>query len=206
MEEKKHNGKLQSFVRAILDAANAHSDAIHDESDRHEKAVLEDYRDQAERKGRESRAHSLSDAAAREEKRVMTETLAARRSLLEQRAACEKQVLDDVRARLAAYPGTEEYAATLERLLRQGLGAMPEAKSAHVLLRHEDAGHISRLRAAAQDVELSFGEGFMELGGLIIEFPEQHRRADLTFDTALEDAAERFAEITGFGMEEADGQ
>ena len=45
----------------------------------HEKAVLEDYRDQAERKGRESRAHSLSDAAAREEKRVMTETLAARR-------------------------------------------------------------------------------------------------------------------------------
>ena len=49
-------------------------------------------------------------------------------------------------------------------------------------------------------------EGKFLLGGMMIEFPVQHRRADLTFDTALEDLSGRFTEITGFGMEGADGK
>ena len=84
--------------------------------------------------------------------------------------------------------------------------AIPGAKTVRVLLRREDAGHEAHLRAAAPEVELSFAEGKFELGGMIIEFPMQHRRADLTFDTALEDLSSRFTEITGFGMEDSDGK
>ena len=35
----------------------------------------------------------------------------------------------------------------------------------------------SNLKAAAPEVELSFAEGFFDLGGLIIDFPDEHRRA-----------------------------
>ena len=88
----------------------------------------------------------------------------------------------------------------------QRLAAIPGAKTVRVLLRREDAGHEAHLRAVAPEVELSFAEGKFELGGMIIEFPMQHRRADLTFDTALEDLSSRFTEITGFGMEDSDGK
>ena len=50
-------------------------------------------------------------------------------------------------------------------------------------------------------MELDFAEGEQALGGLIAECPQLSRRADLTFDSALEDLEGRFAETTGFSME-----
>ena len=63
----------------------------------------------------------------------------------------------------------------------------------------KDRAALSMIRAAEAD-------GSLAPGGMIIEFPMQHRRADLTFDTALEDLSSRFTEITGFGMEDSDGK
>lgn len=205
MEEKKSKGKLQGFIRAILGEANEKADAVHSEADEQEKATLESYRSEAVARGEQSRILAMSETKAREDKRVMTETLAARRSVLKQREDCAKLVMDDVRRRVKEYPDSPEYAAALDSLLRQGLAAIPEAKRARVLLRHEDISHVGHLKAAAPEVELSFGEGFIDLGGMIIDFPDQHRRADMTFDTALEDLSGRVTELTGFGMEGSDG-
>ncbi len=206
MDQVKSKGKLQGFTRAILGAANERADAVHAEADEQERSTLERYRADARERAAQRRAMAQSEIKSREDKRVMTETLAARRSLLTMREDCAKLVLDDVRARLEAYPSDEKYAGTLDSMLGRGLAAIPGARKARVLLRREDAGHEAHLRAAAPEVELSFAEGKFELGGMIIEFPMQHRRADLTFDTALEDLSSRFTEITGFGMEDSDGK
>lgn len=206
MEQVKSKGKLQGFTRAILGAANERADAVHAEADEQERSTIERYRAEAHQRAEQRRSIAQSEIKAREDKRVMSETLAARRSLLSLREECAMLVLDDVRARLETYPGDEKYAGTLENLLLRGLAAIPGAKTVRVLLRREDAGHEAHLRAAAPEVELSFAEGKFELGGMIIEFPMQHRRSDLTFDTALEDLSSRFTEITGFGMEDSDGK
>ena len=206
MEQVKNNGKLQRFTRAILDAANEQADAVHAEADEQEKSTLASYRAEAEARGEQSRALSQSEIRAREEKRVMTETMNARRAVLTFDRSYARRVGEECRSRLAPYPSTPEYAGTLDDLLRAGLAAVPEAKTARVLLRREDISHTAHLRAAAGAGQLSFAEGFIDLGGLVIEFPEQHRRADMTFDTALHDLSGRFTDIVGFGMEGADGK
>lgn len=206
MDKVKSKGKLQGFTLAILGAANERADAIHAEADEQEKSTLERYRADAHLRAEHRRSMAQAEARSREEKRIMTETLAARRSLLSMREECAERVLSDVHDRLEKYVLDEKYAGTLDTLLRRGLTAVPGAKTVRVLLRREDAGHEAHLRAAAPELEMSFAQGKFELGGLIIEFPLQHRRADMTFDNALEDLSSRFTEITGFGMEDSDGK
>ncbi len=206
MEQVKSKGKLQGFTRAILDAANVRADTVHAEADEQEKSAVERYREESKSRTEQRRSLARAETKAREDKRVMTETLAARRSLLTAREDCAKQVVEDVRKRLEAYPADAAYGGTLDGLLRRGMAAVPGAKSARVLLRSDDMAHAEHLRDAAPEVELSFAAGKFRLGGLIIEFPMQHRRADLTFDTALEDLSSRFTEITGLGMEDSDGK
>ena len=110
MEEVKKKGKLQAFTRAILDAANEHADAVHAEADEQEKTYIENYRAETHARSEQRRAIAQAEIKAREDKRVMTETLAARRSLLALREECAGMVIADVRARLAAYPGEPGYA------------------------------------------------------------------------------------------------
>ena len=77
-----------------------------------------------------------------------------------------------MRERLEAYPGRAGVRRRARQACSAGLAAVPGAKRARVLLRREDIAHKRHLKAAAPDVELSFAEGFFDLGGLIIEFPE----------------------------------
>ena len=206
MEEVKSKGKLKGFTNAILSAAQAKAEAVRAEADEHEKASIAEYRERSKAEGARKLAQSVAEVSAKEDKRVMTETLAARRSILALREECQREVVSDVRERLRSYPDAPEYASVLDKLLVRGLAAVPGAKRARVLLRSEDISHKLHLKAAAPEVELSFAEGFFDLGGLIIDFPDEHRRADLTFDTALDDLAGNFAEATGIGMEGTDGQ
>ena len=206
MEQVKSRGKLQGFSRAILDAANLRADELLAEADERERSTLEDYKANARARSAQRVAAAKSEIAAREEKRVMTETMAARRSVLALRGECAAQVMDEVRERLRHYPETAEYTDTLCALLKKGLAVCPGAKSARVLLRREDIDRVDALARCAGDVKLEFAGAFISLGGLIIEFPEERRRVDLSFDTSLEDLSGRFAELVGFGMEVSDGQ
>ena len=206
MEEVRSKGKLKGFTDAILAAARSRADAVRAESDEAERAALENYRQRAAEEGKRRTEQAKAEAEAREEKRVMTETLAANRSLLQLRAGCAEAVVADVREKLKAYPDGPEYGEALCRLLERGLSAVPGAKRANVLLRRADIGLAGSLERAAGDVELSFQEGFFTLGGLIIEFQDEHRRVDLTFDTALGDLTEHISEVIGIGLEDANGK
>ncbi len=67
-------------------------------------------------------------------------------------------------------------------------------------------GYAQGLNSASPGVKLEFLEGGFSLGGLVLECPERCRRIDLSFDSALEDLEGRFSELTGFSLEEADGE
>ena len=47
--------------------------------------------------------------------------------------------------------------------------------------------------------------GTFLLGGVVLDRPETHRRADLSYDSALLDLRGRFSDITGFDVEARHG-
>ena len=159
MEEVKSKGKLKGFVTAITGAAQVRADAVRAEAD--EAGARRDCQLQNARRGRwqAEAGPGLAEAQAGEEKRVMTETLAARRSILSLREDCQKEVIADVRERLKRYPDTPEYAAAMEKLLLQGLEAIPGAKRARVLLRSEDISHKLHLKARCAGCGAQFRRG-----------------------------------------------
>ncbi|MFR5782843.1 MAG: V-type ATP synthase subunit E family protein, partial [Oscillospiraceae bacterium] len=151
------------------------------------------------------RAAALADAKVRENKRVVSEGLAAKRSLLQFREDCAADVFAEVRRRVLVLHDSAGYAGTLQDQLLRALSAVPGAQRRREL-RHEDMARAADLAAAAPGVELKFVEGAFTLGGLVLDCAEAGRKIDLTFDAALEDLEGRFSEITGFSLEDADGK
>lgn len=203
MQEEK--SKLEGFTSAVITAAEQHAARINEETEQLEREAIDNYAaalaDAAKR-----RAAALADAKVRENKRVVSEGLAAKRSLLQFREDCAADVFAEVRRRVLALHDSPGYAGTLQDQLLRALSAVPGAHSAVVELRHEDMARAADLAAAAPGVELKFVEGAFTLGGLVLDCAEAGRKIDLTFDAALEDLEGRFSEITGFSLEDADGK
>lgn len=204
MQEEK--SKLKGFISAVITAAEQHAARINEETERLEREAIEKYSADLAAAAAKRRAAALADAKVRENKRVVSEGLAAKRSLLQFREDCAADVFAEVRRRVLALHDSTEYAGTLADQLRRALEAVPGAHSAVVRLRREDMGYARDLAAAAPGVELSFEEGAFTLGGLVLDCAEKGRKIDLTFDAALEDLEGRFSEMTGFSLEDADGE
>lgn len=198
MQEEK--SKLEGFTSAVITAAEQHAARINEETEQLEREAIDNYA--ADLKA----AAALADAKVRENKRVVSEGLAAKRSLLQFREDCAADVFAEVRRRVLALHDSAGYAGTLKDQLLRALSAVPGAHSAVVELRHEDMARAADLAAAAPGVELKFVEGAFTLGGLVLDCAEAGRKIDLTFDAALEDLEGRFSEITGFSLEDADGK
>ena len=200
MQEEK--SKLEGFTSAVITAAEQHAARINEETEQLEREAIDNYAADLKAAAAKRRAAALADAKVRENKRVVSEGLAAKRSLLQFREDCAA----DVRRRVLALHDSPGYAGTLKDQLLRALSAVPGAHSAVVELRHEDMARAADLAAAAPGVELKFVEGAFTLGGLVLDCAEAGRKIDLTFDAALEDLEGRFSEITGFSLEDADGK
>lgn len=200
MQEEK--SKLEGFTSAVITAAEQHAARINEETEQLEREAIDNYAADLKAAAAKRRAAALADAKVRENKRVVSEGLAAKRSLLQFREDCAADVFAEVRRRVLALHDSAEYAGTLKDQLLRALSAVPGAHSAVVELRHEDMARA----AAAPGVELKFVEGAFTLGGLVLDCAEAGRKFDLTFDAALEDLEGRFSEITGFSLEDADGK
>lgn len=124
-----------------------------------------------------------------------------RRKLLEQRQAWADETAARVVARVKDYTAGSEYPARMAALLRSGLDALGRDGPLTVYLRREDLFLAERLKKSAKGVPLSFEEGEFSLGGLILSSPETGRRADLSFDTALDAARDRFSELAGLELD-----
>ena len=204
MQEEK--SKLKAFTSAVTAAAQERAAKINAETEQLEREAMEAYSADLAAAAAKRRASALADAKVRENKRIVAEGLAAKRSLLQVREDCADDVFAEVRRRVLELPEQPEYGNTLKEQLWRALDAVPGARSARVLLRREDMRFAQSLNAASPGVRLSFEEGGFSLGGLVFECAEKGRKIDLSFDAALEDLEGRFSEITGFSLEGADGQ
>lgn len=197
--------KTTVFTAAILENARTRADALRTSAESAERAELDAFEAEQRADGERRVAVGTADAKAREDKRVTAAVLKCRRELLQYREDCAFDVFGEVRARLSAYPATPAYGDTLRDLLGRAVGALPGGGEVTVYLRPEDMSYAGELRRALPNSSLAFAEGSFALGGLIAESGERRLRADLTFDSALEDLSGRFSELTGFDMEDRHG-
>lgn len=134
------------------------------------------------------RAAVSMDAASRQS--------ADRRARLARREQYAAEVFDAVRERLAAYTASKEYPAQLAALLSRARATLGEGECV-IWLRREDMalGKVLKAKCPGADVR----EGDFALGGLWLSVGA--RRADMSFDTALDSMRGRFAEIIGMEIE-----
>lgn len=124
-----------------------------------------------------------------------------RRKLLEQRQAWANETAAKVTAMVRDYTAGPEYPGRLAALLASALDALGRDGPVTVYLRREDMSLADGLKRSAKGVSLSFEEGEFGLGGLIAASPASGRRADLSFDTALDAAQDRFGELAGLELD-----
>lgn len=134
------------------------------------------------------RAAVSMDAASRQS--------ADRRARLARREQYAAEVFDAVRERLAAYTASKEYPAQLAALLSRARAALGEGECV-IWLRREDMALGKALKAKCPGADVR--EGDFALGGLWLSVGA--RRADMSFDTALDSMRGRFAEIIGMEIE-----
>lgn len=134
------------------------------------------------------RAAVSMDAASRQS--------ADRRALLARREQYASEVFDAVRERLAAYTASRDYPAQLAALLSKARAALGEGECV-IWLRREDLALGKALKAKCPGADVR--EGDFALGGLWLSVGA--RRADMSFDTALDSLRGRFAEIIGMEIE-----
>ncbi len=110
---------------------------------------------------------------------------------------CRREILDqivaDARARVEEYTKTAEYSAALEQLANfaeKKLGG----EDMTIYLRPQDMVYADRIAAL---VRAKVKEGEVELGGLVAVNPHRRLRLDLSYDSALEKAAEDFSRMPG---------
>ncbi len=124
-----------------------------------------------------------------------------RRRLLEQRQVWADETAAKVTARVRDYTAGPEYPGRLAALLASALDVLGRGGPVTVYLRREDMALAGELQMTAKGAALSFMEGEFGLGGLIAASPKLGRRVDLSFDTALEAARDRFGELAGLELD-----
>lgn len=197
--------KLNSFVSAMMTEAQAEADAIVREAQAAEEKALSAYEASLAAKYAEKNAANAAAAAAAQAKRLASAKLKCRRELLEFREKCADQVFASVRARLAEYTASPLYGRRLAELARSGAASIPGSGALAVYLRADDMKYASAVAEAVGAAEADVRPGSFLLGGVILARPDAHRRADLSYDSALEDLYGRFSDITGFDVEDRHG-
>lgn len=198
--------KAARFTAAIMDDALTRARDVEEAVKASESAELTEFEAQTLAEAERRVAAGLELARSKEEKRVTAGLLKSRRALLQYREDCAQEVFDELRERVAAYPDRPEYEDTLCELLFKAVGALPGTGGVRVYLRPADLRFADRLRREAPNAELSFAEGGFALGGLIAESEESAMRVDMSFESALEDLSGRFSELTGFDLEDGNGE
>lgn len=188
--------KLKPFIDAIEAAANAQIAAAEAKIDS-DTAALEA---QAEKKAlaaaaewKKNEADRLRAAAAQELSAHQGDGHRARLARREQYAA---EVFGAVREKIAAYTRSDAYGQKLSELLEKARAALGDGQTV-IWLRREDMAFGDALRKKCPNCEVC--EGDFALGGLCLSV--DFRRADLSFDTALDSMRGRFAEIIGMEIE-----
>jgi vacuolar-type H+-ATPase subunit E/Vma4 len=200
--EHDENMRLEQTVQCFLAAIEAQSQeeiqALTDSV-----AAQNQQREQEVRRKAQEQGEIARQAGIAQVENAGMLTVAARRAenkrrLLACRQGCEQRAVAAATERVRAYVRSQEYPSRLAQLLEQGLHALNAGSGPVVVyLRREDMAQADALRRKQKGVSMTVQEGDFALGGLMVALPGRGQRADLTFDTGLRQAQERFGEIAG---------
>jgi len=193
--------KLEEFTEASAQESlqNARQ-AIQKVKDEGETAVEAAQR-QIEEETRAYVKKRVSEIKTREGSRVSARLLENKRKMFALRQQCAAEIGTEVQDKVQEFIASPEYGVHLKNLLKRAMEHMGKENTLTVLLRPEDVKHKSGLVAAAKGTNLSFGIGDFTMGGLVVLCPSKKLRVDLSFDTAIGDISEHFAELSGIDLE-----
>ena len=192
---------LKYFLDTIAAAAREDVAQAEQEAAAAREEAMERLRRDAEQEAEQVRRAGLVQVQSAGAEKLAARRTENRRELLERRKEYSYETLVKVKARTRGYTTLPEYPERLLALVEKALDHMGRPTSGVLYLRKEDMGHGSYIRPRVRDTILSLEEGDFSLGGVIVACPEWGLRADLSFDTAFQDAAERFGELSGLGLE-----
>lgn len=194
------NVKLQHFTNTVLqDAAEETELALQklEEKRAHAIATAEDEaRGEAYRYIKKETGRIRAEAGRSISRHLMDN----KRATYLRRSEIAAEIFEQVKARITEYTQSTAYPEQLVRELKQAIGMFGETSSVTVFLRDEDMSFVPQLREAAAPVEAEFVPGTFALGGLKVDCPENGRRVDASYDTAMEELSGHFAELFGLSL------
>ena len=193
--------KLQFFLENIRARSQQELESLTGTVSESQRLAQEEALAQAEAQAARYKETELSQLRNVAQVEVDARQTENRRRLLEQRQTWAREVTGRVVEKVRDYTAGTDYPQRLEQLLDSALDALGRDGPAVIYLRREDMPLADRLKKRERGTELSFREGEFALGGLIAASPKTNRRADLSFDTALEAAQARFGELAGLELE-----
>ena len=194
--------KLEAFTDAILTKAIEDSQGIVRELSQKEQDIISKKRAEIEAEANRYAETKISEINAREAYRVNSRMTENNRTLLQYREDCANETNAEVRVRIAQFTESNAYLPHLKKLLKKAVDVFGYGFAAEVQLRPEDMHFADELVQTVSGVSLAFKEGHFELGGLCLYCPAKGKQVDLTFDEALNDLMDHFAEITGLRIDE----
>jgi vacuolar-type H+-ATPase subunit E/Vma4 len=136
----------------------------------------------------ESTRGAESEAARERAQRIAAAKLKARKLLYEAREARLEEAIQETRKLLQAYADSDEYPATLKRMLDVATNRL--GKQIRVMGRSVDASRLTKLAGKSVDAT-----PLPILGGLVAETPDGSRRLNLSFDELLRLHEDRVREL-----------
>jgi len=193
--------KLDNFTKAFLMEASRRSADIISGANASREQIQKEIEAALDVEVDEYKKKKLAEVKNREGSRVSAQLLENKRTLLNFREQCSKEILEDVLKRIDEFESFDRYPDHLVNLFLEAQKELREDMSVVVLLRGEDLQYADRIRSVSKMANTTFKEGSFELGGLVIICPSANIRIDQTFDSALDDARLHFAELSGIDLE-----
>lgn len=188
---------LRSFLAYIESRAREDIRAVEEENRLRRQQETERFRQSAEQRAEGILRQGLSQVEGETSQLIAARQSEYRRELLAFRQSCARDTMARVRDKVRAYTGLVEYPERLVALTEKALQSLGSPAQAELYLRREDMPHGEYIRLRLKKTALSIREGDISMGGVIVADPKRGLRADLSFDTALADAQDRFGELSG---------
>lgn len=191
-----YDRKLNQFISTIITDASQESTQILKEIETKKSSHLEaaenDLLNEMYNYIRVKTAEARTEAGRRISKRALEN----KKTLFAYRSGVTQKVLDDVKKRIGEYVLTTEYLSSLEKLAAYAAAAL-NCGDLRILLREADLRHADHLKAG---IPAEYLPAEIKLGGLIAVSPSKNLRIDLSYDASFGEVADKFGEISGFGI------
>ena len=188
------NEKLEYFTSLILSDANTMSQQIMTDIQKEQEEEINRAQDEYLEKIYRHIRSEVSHIRAQEGQRVSKKVLECKRILHARRTEMEEGILAQLRQRILEFAQGEQYVAKLQALSREA-NVHLSYSPATVYLRRVDLCYADLLDDCFDHSDITFEEGDLELGGLIVVCPARHIRIDQSFDTAYAEKTAHIAEL-----------